>query len=186
MTLRQETLLILQNIYLANKSTYLYNLIRHRVKFYSTRSSQIGNISKSNFFRNYFFPSTIPELVTECNNVFKLPLFKFVRLVVKLEMYVFCTYKQCTNYTKCIQMLIKSYMLLMMQLYVFCIQNLELQVASYLATFFTFCIFASENVRQVTAIARKFFYCSLRTRELFRSVIEAQIQAGNIGMEHVG
>ena len=114
MTLRQETLLILQNIYLANKSTYLYNLIRHRVKFYSTRSSQIGNISKSNFFRNYFFPSTIPELVTECNNVFKLPLFKFVRLVVKLEMYVFCAYKQCTNYTKCIQMLIKSYMLLMM------------------------------------------------------------------------
>ena len=48
-------------------------------------------------------------------------------------MYVFCTYKQCTNYTKCrvsvchtytkcIQRLIESYVLLLM--YIFCIQNL--------------------------------------------------------------
>ena len=28
---------------------------------------------------------------------------------LKLEMYVFCTYKQYTNYTKCIRMLIESY-----------------------------------------------------------------------------
>ena len=37
----------------------------------------------------------------------------------KLEMYVFCTYTQCTNYTKCIQMLIESCMWLLM--YAFCI-----------------------------------------------------------------
>ena len=43
----------------------MYNLIPDRVKFYSTRSSQIDNISnvktRSNFFRNSFFPSTITE-----------------------------------------------------------------------------------------------------------------------------
>ena len=71
----------------------MYNLIPDRVKFYSTPSSQIDNISnlktRSNFFRNSFFPSTI----TECNkldrdirnsdslNVFKLSLLKFVRPV---------------------------------------------------------------------------------------------------------
>ena len=38
---------------------------------------------------------------------------------LKQPLYVFCTYKQCTNYTKFIQMLIKSYTLLPM--YVFCI-----------------------------------------------------------------
>ena len=38
---------------------------------------------------------------------------------LKLEMYVFCTYTQCMNYTKYIHMLIKSYMWLSM--YVFCI-----------------------------------------------------------------
>ena len=48
-----------------NKSPYLYDLIPDRVKFYSTRRSQINNISniktRSNFFRNSFFPSTITE-----------------------------------------------------------------------------------------------------------------------------
>ena len=33
---------------------------------------------------------------------------------LKLEIYVFCTYKQCKNYTKCTQMLIESYMWLLM------------------------------------------------------------------------
>ena len=63
------------------------------MKFYSTRSSQIDNISniktRSNFFRNSFFPSTVTEwnkLDRDiCNsdslNVFKLPLLKFVRPV---------------------------------------------------------------------------------------------------------
>ena len=40
---------------------------------------------------------------------------------LKLHLYVFCTYTQCTNYTKCIPMLIESYMQLLM--YVFCICN---------------------------------------------------------------
>ena len=52
---------------------------------------------------------------------------------LKLEMDVFCTYKQCTNYTKCIVMLIKLYMQLLM--YVFCIYKTS--------TFFTFQIVAS-------------------------------------------
>ena len=72
----------------------MYNLIPNRVKFYSTRSSQIDNISniktRSNFFRNSFFPSTITEWNKLdhdiCNNdslnVFKLSVLKFVRPVV--------------------------------------------------------------------------------------------------------
>ena len=77
-----------------NKSpSYLYNLITDRVEFCSTRSSQIDNISniktRSNFFRNYFFPSTITEwnkLDRDIHNsdslsVFKLSLLKFVRPV---------------------------------------------------------------------------------------------------------
>ena len=77
-----------------NKSPfYLYNLIPDRVKFYSTRSSQIDNISnlktRSNFFRNSFFPSTITEWNkldrdirnSDSLNVFKLSLLKFVRPV---------------------------------------------------------------------------------------------------------
>ena len=77
-----------------NKSTsYLYDLIPDRVKFYSTRSSQIDNISNiktsSNFFRNSFFPSTITEWnKLDCDirnsdslNIFKLSLLKFVRPV---------------------------------------------------------------------------------------------------------
>ena len=78
-----------------NKSpSYLYNLIPARVKFYSTRSSQIDNISniktKSNFFKNSFFPSTITEWNkvdhdirnSDSFNVFKLSLLKFVKTVV--------------------------------------------------------------------------------------------------------
>ena len=52
---------------------------------------------------------------------------------LKLHLYVFCTYTQCTNYKKCIPMLIESYMQLLM--YVFCICNNPI--------FFTFQIFAS-------------------------------------------
>ena len=71
----------------------MYNLIPDRVKFYSTRSSQIDNISsiktRSNFFRNSFFSSTITEWnKLDCDirnsdslNVFKLSLLKFVRPV---------------------------------------------------------------------------------------------------------
>ena len=86
-------LCLFYKIYKNKSPSYLYNLIPDRVKFYSTRSSQIDNISniktRSNFFRNSFFPSTI----TECNkldrdirnsdslNVFKLSLLKFVRPV---------------------------------------------------------------------------------------------------------
>ena len=63
------------------------------IKFYSTRSSQIDNISniktRSNFFRNSFFPSTITEWnKLDCDirnrvslNIFKLLLLKFVRPV---------------------------------------------------------------------------------------------------------
>ena len=63
------------------------------VKFYSTRSSQIDNICnikiRSNFFKNYFFPSTITEWNkldrdirnSDSLNVFKLSLLKFVRPV---------------------------------------------------------------------------------------------------------
>ena len=71
----------------------MYDLFRDRVKFYSTRSSQIDNISniktRSNFFRNSFFPSTITEWnKLDCDNrnsnslnIFKLSLLKFVRRV---------------------------------------------------------------------------------------------------------
>ena len=71
----------------------MYDLIPGRVKFYSTRSSQIDNISniktRSNFFRNSFFPSTITEWnKLDCDirssdslNIFKLSLLKFVRPV---------------------------------------------------------------------------------------------------------
>ena len=71
----------------------LYNLIPDRVKFYSTRSSEIKNIfnikTRSNFFSNYFFPSSINEWnKLDCDirnsdslNVFKLSLLKFVRPV---------------------------------------------------------------------------------------------------------
>ena len=70
----------------------MYNLIPDRVKFYSTPSSQIDNISTiittSNFFRNSFFPSTMTEWNkldrdirnSDSLNVFKLFL-KFVRPV---------------------------------------------------------------------------------------------------------
>ena len=63
------------------------------MKFYSTQSSQIDNISniktRSNFFRNSFFPSTITEWNkldrdirnSDSLNVFKLSLLKFVRPV---------------------------------------------------------------------------------------------------------
>ena len=72
----------------------MYNLIPDRVKFYSTQSSQIDNMSniktRSNFFRNSFFPSTINEWNkldrdirnSDYLNVFKWSLLKFVRPVV--------------------------------------------------------------------------------------------------------
>ena len=77
-------------IYKKKSPSYLYNLIPGKVNFYSTRSSQIDNISniktRSNFFRNSFFPSTITEWnkldrdIRNSNslNVFKLSLLKFV------------------------------------------------------------------------------------------------------------
>ena len=52
-------------IYKNKSPSYLHDLISGRVKFYSTQSSQINNISniktRSNFFRNSFFPSPITE-----------------------------------------------------------------------------------------------------------------------------
>ena len=84
-------------IYKNKSPSYLYELIPDRVKFYSTRSSQIDNIktiisnikTRSNFFRNSFFPSTITEWnKLDCDirnsdslNIFKLSLLKFVRPV---------------------------------------------------------------------------------------------------------
>ena len=80
--------------------SYLYNLIPDRVKFYSTRSSQINNISniktRSNFFRNSFFPSTITEWnkldrdirSSDSLNVFKLSLLKSVRPVANCVFYI--------------------------------------------------------------------------------------------------
>ena len=84
-------LCLFYKIYKNKSPSYLYNLIPDRVKFYSTRSSQIDNISniktRSNFFRNSFFPSTVTEWnkldrdIRNSNslNVFKLSLLKFVR-----------------------------------------------------------------------------------------------------------
>ena len=72
----------------------MYNLVPDRMNFYSTPSSQIENISniktRSNFFRDSFFPSTITEwnkLDRDIRNsdslkVFKLSLLKFVGPVV--------------------------------------------------------------------------------------------------------
>ena len=86
-------LCLFYKIYKNKSPFYLYDLIPDRVKFYSTRSSQIDNISniktRSNFFRNSFFPSTIPEWnKLDCDisnsdslNLFKLSLLKFVRPV---------------------------------------------------------------------------------------------------------
>ena len=86
-------LCLFYKIYKNKSPSYLYNLIPDRVKFYSTRSSQIDNISnlktRSNFFRNSFFPSTITEWNkldrdirnSDSLNVFKLSLLKFVRPV---------------------------------------------------------------------------------------------------------
>ena len=80
-----------------NKSpSYLYSSIPGSVKFYSTQSSQIDNISniktRSNFFKNYLFPSTITEWKkldrdirnSDSLNVFKLYLLKFVTAVADL------------------------------------------------------------------------------------------------------
>ena len=72
----------------------MYNLIPYREKFYFTRSSQIDNISniktRSNFFRNSFFPPTIigwskldrDIRKSDSLNVLQLSLLKFVRPVV--------------------------------------------------------------------------------------------------------
>ena len=66
----------------------------------------------------------------------------------KLEMYVFCTYTQCTNYIKCIQMLIESYMRLLM--YAFCIYKNPI--------FFTFQISAIfRSILQLCKISRPIF-----------------------------
>ena len=84
-------LCLFYKIYKNKSPSYLYNLIPDRVKFYSTRSSQIDNISniktRSNFFRNSFFLSTITDWNkldrdvrnSDSLNVFKLSLLKFVR-----------------------------------------------------------------------------------------------------------
>ena len=76
-----------------NKSPYLYNLFPDKLKFYSTQSSQMDDIfnikTRSNFFRNSFFPSAIigwDKLNHDIHNssflnVFKLPLLKFVKPV---------------------------------------------------------------------------------------------------------
>ena len=86
-------LCLFYKIYKNKSPSHLYDLIPDRVKFYSTRSSQIDNISniktRSNFFRNSFFPSTITEWnKLDCDirnsdslNIFKLSLLKFVRPV---------------------------------------------------------------------------------------------------------
>ena len=58
-------LCLFYKIYKNKSPCYLYYLFPDRVKFYSTRNSQTDNISnlktRSNFFRNWFFPSTITE-----------------------------------------------------------------------------------------------------------------------------
>ena len=58
-------LCLFYKIYKNKSPSYLYNLIPDRMKFYSTRSSQIDNTSniktRSNFSRNTFFPFTITE-----------------------------------------------------------------------------------------------------------------------------
>ena len=86
-------LCLFYKIYKNKSPSYLHNLIPGRVKFYSARSSQIDNISKlktrSNFFRNSFFPSSITEWNkldhdirnSDSLNIFKLSLLKFVRSV---------------------------------------------------------------------------------------------------------
>ena len=57
-----RNLCLFYKIYKNNSLPYLYNLIPDRVKFYSTRDSQIDKISnvkaRRNFFRNSFFPPT--------------------------------------------------------------------------------------------------------------------------------
>ena len=86
-------LCLFYKIYKNKSPSYLYNLIPDRVKFYSARSSQIDHISnittRSSFFGNSFFPSTITESNkldrdvrnSDSLNVFKLSLLKFVRSV---------------------------------------------------------------------------------------------------------
>ena len=87
----QETLLILQTI--NNKSTsFLYNSIPNRVKFYSIWSSQINNISKietrPGFFRIFFHSATTEwnKLVHDIRksdslNVITLSLYEIIRPV---------------------------------------------------------------------------------------------------------
>ena len=86
-------LCLFYKIYKNKSPSCLYNLIPDRMKFYSTRSSQINNISniktRSNFVRNSFFASTITEwnkldrdvLNSDSLNVCKLSLLKLVRPV---------------------------------------------------------------------------------------------------------
>ena len=88
-----RTLCLFCKIYKNKSPSYLYNLIPDRVKFYSTRGSQINDISnsktRSNFFRNSFFPSIIIEWNkldsdihnSDSLNIVKLPLLKFVRSI---------------------------------------------------------------------------------------------------------
>ena len=88
-----RTLCLFYKIYKNKSPSYLYNLIPDRVKFYSTRGSQINDISnsktRSNFFRNSFFPSIIIEWnkldsdirKSDSLNIVKLPLLKFVRYI---------------------------------------------------------------------------------------------------------
>ena len=77
---------------------------------------------------------------------------------LKQPLYVFCTQKQCTNYIKRIQMLIESYILLLM--YVFCICKDP--------TFFTFEIYINNNgaifcfILQFWKMSRSIFLFSKR------------------------
>lgn len=73
-------------IYESKSPSYLYNLVPDRVKFNSTQSSQINNISniktRANSSRNFFFSSSVNEWnKLDCKTRNKLLLLKFVRLV---------------------------------------------------------------------------------------------------------
>ena len=91
-------LCLFSKIYKNKSRSYLYNLIPDRVKFYSTRSSQTNNISniktRSNFFRNSFFRSTITEwnkLDRDIRNSDSLNVFKVNKSVhIASRTYRFC------------------------------------------------------------------------------------------------
>ena len=89
--LKENEILNIYQLNIFNDFLFLYRV--EVMKFYSTQSSQIDNISnikiRSNFSRNSFFSSAITEWDklhrhipnTDSLNVFKLSLLKFVRPV---------------------------------------------------------------------------------------------------------